>query len=209
MKTKTYNQISTDELLNSVKQIVSEETLRFAAITVIYTKNNQNNWNFLIGQCDFSMKFVDVEEIYSDAAFVRKCVSDFDLETFLISLNGDVYKISDNFPPLSNSNGNTTAWTEELMPSNVTISKHPERIYSTRISRETSFRDGILLGYDSGFQSSAREYVKKFMGLDMYYGQSHGDNGEFSISMPDHRGKIVFNEERISIDGLLENIRLV
>lgn len=209
MKTKTYNQIANDDLINAVRQIISKKALGLAVITVIYTKNQQNNWNFLIGKCEFSNKLLDVEEIYSDAAFVRKSVSNFNLEEFLISLNGDGYKISDNLPLLSNSARNTVAWREELMPSNVAIYKYPERIYSARISTETNFRDGVLLGYDSGFQTSAREYVKKFMGLGMYHGQSHGDNGELSISIPDHRGRIVINEERISIDGLLEDIRLV
>lgn len=209
MRTKTYNPVTSDALLNAVRKAVSSDALRCAVITVVYTKNQGNDWSFLIGKCEFFRDLDGVEEIYSDFAFVRKCVINFELDEFLVSLNGNGYKISDNLPPLVNQNENSIKWTEELIASNSAISKNPERKYSATISRETSFIDGILLGYDSGFRPSAREYVKKFMNLEIYHGQSHGDNGRFSISMPDCRGKIIFNVDELSIDGLLEDICLV
>lgn len=209
MKTKTYQQIKRGALLCSVRQIIDENALKNAVITAVFTKNSANEWSYLIGKCEFSNDHVDIEEIYSDAAFVRKCIRNFDLENFLASLDGDGYRILDNLPPLNKPNGNDISWSEEVIPSHATTSKHPERKYSARITSQTTFRDGILLGYDSGFRPSAREYVKEFMELGIYHGHSHGDNGEFSISIPDHRGRIVFYEERISIEGQSEDIRLV
>ncbi|MEW8533915.1 MAG: ATP-binding protein [Candidatus Thiodiazotropha sp.] len=209
MRTKNYNYIKRDELLHSVKLIVDAEVLKHAVITAVYTKSSAAEWSYLVGKCEFSDSYDDIEEIYSDAAFVRKCVRNFDLENFLISLDGDGYKISDGLPPLTKSDGNETSWTEEIIPSNVTITKHPERKYSAKIVSQATFSDEILLGYDSGFRPSSREYVKEFMGLSIYHGQSHGDNGEFSISIPDHRGKIVLDESRVSIDSHLCDICLV
>jgi len=209
MRTKTYNPIDNDALLNAVKTAVSEEALRCAAITAVYTKNRGNDWRFLIGKCEFSSDLAEVEEIYYDSAFVRKCVTNFELDDFLVSLNGNGYNISGNLPPLVSTGENSITWTEELVASNVTMSKSPERKYLAETSRETSFLEGILLGYDSGFRPSAREYVQKFMNLEVYHGQSHGDNGVFSISIPDFRGKIVFDEEVLSIEGLLEEVCLV
>ncbi|MCG7862023.1 MAG: ATP-binding protein [Candidatus Thiodiazotropha endolucinida] len=209
MRTKNYNCIKRDDLLHSVRLIVGEEVLKHAVITVVYTKNGAAEWRYLVGKCEFSDGCDDIEEIYSDAAFVRRCIRNFDLENFLISLDGDGYKISDGLPSLTKSDGNNTSWTEEIVPSNVTITKHPERKYSAKIVSQTTFNDGILLGYESGFRPSSREYVKEFMGLTIYHGQSHGDNGEFSISIPDHRGKIVLDESRVLIDSHLCDICLV
>lgn len=209
MRTKNYNCIKRDELLHSVRQIVDEKMLKHAVITAVYTKSSAAEWSYLIGKCEFSDSYDDIEEIYSDAAFVRKCIRNFDLEFFLISLDGDGYKISDVLPPLTKSDGNDTSWAEEIVPSHVTITKHPERKYSARIVDQTIFGDGILLGYDSDFRPSSREYVKEFMGLGIYHGQSHGDNGEFSISIPDHRGRIVLDGSRVSIDSHLCEICLV
>ncbi len=208
MKTKNYNQIRRDELLCSVREIVDEEVLKNAVITAVFTKN-KNEWIYLIGKCEFYSHFEDVEEIYSDAAFVRKCITDFDLENFLISLDGDGYRISETLPPLTKSGGNDIVWSEEIVPSNVSISKYPERKYAARIDSQAAFNDGVLLSHDFGFRPSARDYVREFMGLEIYHGQSHGDNGEFSISIPDHRGRIIIDEESISIDSRLGNICLV
>ena len=196
-------------MLFSARQIIDEKALKRAVITTVFTKNNTEKWNYLIGKCEFTDGVKDIEEIYSDAVFIRKCINDFDLEQFLISLDGDGYRVSENYPPLVKSEGNDITWAEEIVPSHVTTTKHPERKYSANMTRHTTFIDGILLGYDSGFRPSAREYVKEFMGLDIYHGQSHGGNGELSISIPDHRGRIVLDKERVSIDSSLKNVCLV
>jgi hypothetical protein len=209
MTIKTFKQINRNELLFSVMQIVDENALKKAVITAVFTNNSSDKWRYLIGKCEFSNNNDDIEEIYSDAVFVRKCICNFDLEQFLISLDGDGYQISDNAPPLAKSEDKDIFWSEEIVPSHVTITKHPERKYSADITRHTNFSDGILLGYNFGFHPSAREYVKEFMGLDIYHGQSHGANGEFSIYIPDHRGRIVLDEEKVSIDSRLGDVCLV
>lgn len=209
MRTKTYNQTKKDSLLFSVSQLIDKKELKQAVITAVFTKNNNDKWSYLIGKCEFSDGDEDIEETYSDAVFVRKYISDFDLEQFLISLYGVGYLISDNYPPLAKSDENEITWAEEIVPSHGTTTKYPERKYSANISKHTTFTDGILLGYDSGFRTSAREYVKEFMGLDIYNGQSHGGNGEFSISIPDQRGRIALDEGKVSIDSRLENVCLV
>ena len=125
------------------------------------------------------------------------------------SLDGDGYRISEDFPPLAKSDGNAIGWIEEIIPSHVTLSGYPERKYSARIVHQTTYNDGILLGYDMGFHPSSREYVKNFMNLGVYHGQSHGDNGGLSISIPDQRGRIVFDDDKVSIEGDGTDICLV
>ena len=84
MRTKTYNQIKKDELLQAIGKMVDAELLRRAVITAVFTKNSVDEWSYLIGKCEFSDNFEDIKEIYSGVAFIKKSISDFDLEDFLI-----------------------------------------------------------------------------------------------------------------------------
>jgi hypothetical protein len=89
MRPKKYCQIIGNELLHSVRHLVSDQLLSTAAITAVFTKDAAGNWKYLIGKCDFCSTLNEVEEIYSDAAFVKKVVNGFNLDEFLSFLWGD------------------------------------------------------------------------------------------------------------------------
>lgn len=209
MKTKKYN-IRGEDLLHSMEKFITHNVDNRAVITTIFTKDNTGEWKYLIGKCEFTSltKLKEIEEWYSDAVFIRKFINDFNLEKTLDSLLDGGFVISNRLPRLV-VDSNHINWSEQIVPSHATSSECPERKYSAKLSEATHFVDEGLLGYGTGFRSSSRQYVKDFMGLSIYHGQSHADNGAFSIYIPDHRGKIVINDGSVSIEGNEADICLV
>ena len=135
-------------MLQSVTRLVGKEPLDKAVITAVFTKDETGKWNYLIGKCEFYNEQESIEEIYSDIAFIRKSITDFDLKEFVDSLGRDGYGISVNMPPIVKADKNSISWSEEVVPSHATLSGYPERKYSGKIVSNAQFNAGLLLGYD-------------------------------------------------------------
>ncbi len=208
MDTKKHTQIKSNDLLNLIDSRHINAGKNEAVISTVFSKSGDGSWKFLIGKCEFQENIDELEEIYSNIAFIRRVIKEFDIKIFLSDLESDGYQISETLPVLKVDRGQTR-WNEEIIPSNFTRSNFPERKYSARITHGSEFRESALLGYGMPYHSSSSDYLKNFMGLFIYHGQSHGDNGELSIFMGDERGKIVFDGEYLSVEGNESDICLV
>ena len=174
MRTRSYHKIDREQIIKTINELAKNEYLGHAVIRAVFTKNNAGNWEYLIGKCELGEASDDSEAFYSDHAFICKSVSHFNLNEFLKSLEERGYLITKNMPPIIKKDKSSINWTEEIIPSHATSSGFPARKYSARINNDAYFNESILLGFDMPFYQSSGEYLRNFMRLRKYYGDSDG-----------------------------------
>jgi len=202
MKTKLYNQLSQDELINSITRLMPDACFNSAVIRAAFIKGSSSEWKFLIGKCEVfheTKNFEEIEAIYSEYAFVCRHVNDFNLKSFLSSIKTEGFHLSENNSLLIKSDKESFRWNEEIIPSHAAASKYPSRKYSSEICVGSYFNDSILLGYEMPFYPSSIDYLKDFMGMKVFHGDSDARKGELSIEIPDLRGRICIENRQISI----------
>ena len=202
MKTKFYNQLGQDDLIKSITRLTLDECFKSAVIRAVFIKDNTSEWKFLIGKCEIfheAKEIEEIESIYSEYAFICKHVNEFNLKSFLSSLENEGLHLSDKDSIIIKSDSKDIFWNEEIIPSHATISRYPSRKYTSGICDEIYFNDTILLGYEMPFYQSCSDYLKKFMEIEIFHGNSDARKGELSIEIPDQRGKIRIENGQISI----------
>lgn len=205
---KSYHQIGCAELNDSINGLINNKGIKKVAIRAVFTKEGSGDWKYLIGKCEFTEIEEEIEAIYSDCAFICKSLTDFDLKTFIESLEGNGFNISPNMPPIIKADKSNIFWSNDFIPSHATKSGYPERKFSAKMNG-SYFDETILLGFGMPFYSSSGNFLKDFMGMRQYHGHSDGRNGEFYIQIPDQRAKICFDNQKISIQSNDTDVCLV
>lgn len=186
-----------------------ESLSTYAYVQAIYTRPQGGDWRFLLGQLRWVLEDEPgIDEIYRDYAYISRRVSGTTGELLLNALAAKGYQIAPGFPPLKIL-GESTCWTEEIVPSDVTGRGFPARRYSARIEQNPSFFESQLIGYAAPFHRSAASHVKDFLGFSEYYSNSDARNGNFLIEVPDTRAAIVLEEDHLSIRASCGEYRLV
>ncbi|MCK2147566.1 ATP-binding protein [Marinobacter alexandrii] len=86
-------------------------------------------------------------------------------------------------------------WTESLTPSHASEGPFPEKCFTSRVCSDVYCHDSKLIAHELPFHTSAFEYIRQFLGLDTFHGNSDGRKGELSIKIPDLRGHITLSDQ--------------
>ncbi|MBU0801524.1 MAG: ATP-binding protein, partial [Alphaproteobacteria bacterium] len=101
------------------------------------------------------------------------------------------------------------SWEEELVPSHVTKSSFPVRLFTCNISNNQAFNDSKLIGYDVEFHASAKEYIQNFLSLPGGTGSKEIREGMLMLELEDKKGAIKLDGSVLSIEGKNDNLCLV
>jgi hypothetical protein len=213
MQIYSYNQIDTAKLISIIKALFNDKKLSSATIRTVFTKNNSGEWNYFIGKCEFGVLNEDESIIYSEHAFITKNITNFDLKVFLNSIDNGGYEIHPDMPHIKNikegGRERNLMWNEENVPSHLTVSGYPARKYNARLESNAYYSESGLIGFNMPFYASSGDYLKKYLRMHQFHGASDARNGEFSIEIPDHRGRILVQNGKLSIEGTDKNVCLV
>ena len=202
MKTKFYNQLGLDDLIKSIVRIVPSDYFKIAVIRAVFINDVASDWKLLMGKCEVyheNMEIDDIEIIYSDYAFVCKVLIEFNINSFLSSIENEGFRLSDKNNFMIKADNENVYWDEEVIPSHATASKFPARQYSSSINSRSYFNETILLGFEMPFHLSSGNYIKEFLEMSSFHGDSDARKGELSIVIPDPRGKILTKNGKLSI----------
>lgn len=200
-------QLSSSSLLNECAGLGDYEAPnQCAVLSVVFAKDNNGNWRYLLGQCELisEMAIDPTEIIYPSFAFIKRKILNFSLSEFLATLVGEGFTISENFPSLKKSDALSINWMKELIPSHATKNEFPVVRYTTTLENGVSFQDNPLIAFELPYVESAREYVKKFLHMDNFHGSSDSRIGEFSIEISDYSARINFNAGTLSFKANVE-----
>lgn len=207
MKTQFFHNFQPSTLFEAVKEISGDDGIASAVFSLVYAKNNTGQWAFFIGSCTIGRTDNDVRGIYEDFAFVRKTYTNPSVCDLLCAIDkigeglGTTYQRLDAPATLS--------CTESIIPSFCSKGTFPFRRFAASLS-SGSYNLGVpLVGYGLPYQPSARLYVKEFLGLNRYHGESDGDNGSFSVYVEDRRGRIVLQADKVQIESDHSELLLV
>jgi len=188
------------ELIERMAQFVDMDVALPGVFRCVLTNHN-NDWSLLmgvleVGEPDSDMKYQACWYKYPNFQFVCKPFEGITLTELISSINNDGYLPILDSPRLESKESNIN-WTESLIPSHIRNSSFPERCFSARMSSGVSFQDSKLVAYDMDFHPSAFEYVKEFLGLDVFHGSSDGRKGELLIKIPDRRGYLTLSDQEV------------
>ncbi len=197
------------DLEGSAKALDIYETPVDAHVRVIFTSQQDANWNYCIGQCVLGTKADDGDERqdYPGFIFVSKSFSDISLKQLLESLaSPEGLRLAPDLPAVRLPTASPANWSEEIVPSHATHTQMPARRFRVRIESNAVFSESQLIAFDQPYQPSAERHAKAFLRLNPRDGL---DRGEFTIEVPDRRGAISFREGRIAITAATVPLRLV
>ncbi len=207
MSLKQISNFGQAELIERMAQFVDLDTslpFVFHGVLSRYT----GDWSLLMGTLTF------YEKDDCDEQEAKTCQQHYPDFRFISGLSGEITP-SDLIAGLSEEGrlsipgladvvferGNTN-WTESLTPSHASEGLLPERCFTSRVCSDVYFHDSKLIAYGLPFHISALEYVREFLGLDTFHGNSDGRKGELSIKIPDRRGHITLSDHEASFsDG--------
>ena len=196
---RRYN-LGKQDLIDSINRICKGNIPTCWYIRAAYVKND-GKWRHLISRVVLNSDLTeDTEAIYMEHAFVAKPLKNVSVSEFIDDITSDGYSISDILPPIKSESENTN-WEEEIIPSHLTAAKYPVRKYSTNINRNANFSDSILVSYDMDFYMSSIDYLRDFIGLKDFHGNSDAKNGSISLEVTDYRGRINIEDNSLSITG--------
>tara|TARA_R110000772_G_scaffold152179_4_gene262973 strand:- start:2734 stop:4032 length:1299 start_codon:yes stop_codon:yes gene_type:complete len=210
MRANSYRQINTDALIKSIQSLPKNNEHSIFCIKAVFIKYNSEEWEYFVGKCEIGTTEEDSETIYSDCAFICKTITDISLAAFLKTVDGEGFTLSQDMPPIKKSKDYPLNWNEELIPSHSTHTGYPIREYSVSIhDARHHFDDSKLLGFNMPFYFSSSEYLKNFMGMMQFHGNSDTRRGQLIISITDKRGRIIFDNSTISLESIHKNVCLV
>lgn len=200
-------QCSSDLLLNEWVELNNCETsTQHAVFSVVFTKDHNGDWRYLLGHCELAsnVSIDSVEIIYPSFAFIKIEILNFSLSEFLVALIGEGFKISENFPPLRKADLSQINWMRGLIPSHATKSAFPIVKYATKLEGELSFHESSLIGFELPYVDSVSQYIKNFLELDHFHGNSDGQKGEFAIKINNYLAHINFDAQLLSFKANIE-----
>jgi hypothetical protein len=166
----------------------------------VYTKHN-NDWSLLLGTITMGDSVLDSDYqecryTYPDYQFICKPIQSMRLAKLIEGLNNDGHLSIPDIPRVKLKEDNLN-WTESLIPSHASKDSFPIRRFAAQLCSNVHSRNSKLLGYGMDFHPSAFEYVKEFLNLEQFHGDSDGRKGELFIDIPDQRGYIELSNTKI------------
>ncbi len=209
LRVERIEQLSSNSLLTYISEYIDCKASLPISIKAIFTKDQQGNWSYLMGKCFIGDDMPELEDIYLGYAFLTKTITDMCLFDFIASLEEGGIKLSENFPAIKKKKEHTNYWDEELIPGRATTYQFPVREFSRQLTESNDFSDNKLIGYKKDFYISAQEYVRQFLGMDIFHGGSDSRKGYITISTKDTRGRITVANGQTSFESKLKNCCLV
>ncbi|WP_129775578.1 AlbA family DNA-binding domain-containing protein [Peristeroidobacter soli] len=196
------------DLDSAAKALDVYEVQGAAYVRVIYTRQQDADWRYCIGQCLLGGKIDgDARQDYPAFVFVSKAFNNITLKQLLEMLaSAEGLEIAPDLPAVCLPATSPVRWREEIVPSHATKTGMPARRFRANVESNAVFSESQLIAFDQPYQPSAEHHAKAFLGLNPRDGL---DRGEFTIEVADRRGAISFADGRIAITGAVVPVRLV
>ncbi|MFC6635758.1 helix-turn-helix domain-containing protein [Microbulbifer taiwanensis] len=208
MKTQINHNITIEELSRKVSEFSDGDEV-FALLEVVYARNHEGKWKFLIGNCLLGRGGTGSKEIYSDFSFIKEPIQNLDVNQVIDAIDNIGEDLGSEYSPMDSSKTRNLACTEYIVPSYWSSGTFPIRRFSVSLARDTFFLNAPLIGYGLPYRPSARLYIKEFLNLGRYHGERDADNGSLSIDVEDKRARIILQSEQIRIDTDNPDLMLV
>lgn len=207
MSLKQISNLGHAELLKRMTKFVDPD----ASVPFVFhgvLSRHSGNWSLLMGTLTFyeigdrnDHEGEAFQQHYPDFRFISGLRGKIAPSDLVAGLNEERRLPIPNLAGLVFERGNIN-WTESLTPSHASQGPFPERCFTSRVCSDVYCHDSKLIAHGLPFQRSAFEYVREFLGLDTFHGNSDARKGELSIKVPDRRGYITFSDrEAHFIDG--------
>ena len=197
--------IRKNDLLECFKHIPDVDKAQQLYLQAVFIRE-QDTWKYLIGKCSVS----NGAESQSESRYRRFYFVSVIFEGSVIDFIEQLYtgySICTEMPDLKFPEN--TNWEEELVPSHSTKARYPIRVYKSRISKVSTFNDCKLIGYETEFYFSAKEYIQDYLSLSEPLGQRNSREGNFILELKDKRGRITIENNRLFIEGEQKSFSLV
>ncbi len=208
MQTEFHHNYTSEELYRRLSYF-SDGEKPSAFFKLVYTKNNSGQWGFLIGNCTLGREGDEFQEIYSEFAFVNKSIQDIDIKGLIGAIDKIGNDLNGQYSGVIPNDRTNFSCTEYVIPSYRAEGLFPLRRFSIPLTRSAQFINTKLVGYGLPYRSSARQYIKEFLNLNRYHGESDGDNGSLSICIEDSRGHIFVNDNEVYFQSENPDLMLV
>lgn len=198
MKTEFHHNYTEEQLFERLGEFLDGDKVSLS-FNLVYAKNNNGKWGFLIGSCFLNGDGKNHSEVYSEFAFVNKVIKNTSLEDIICLVDEAGASLDGEYITVWPGESANLSCRESIIPSCLSGNSFPHRCFSVNLSRDSRFSNSPLVGYGLPYRSSSRQFVKEFLGLRRYHGESDGDNGLLSIYVEDKRGRIEISEECVSV----------
>lgn len=135
-----------------------------------------------------------IQQHYPDFRFISGLSGEITLSNLLLGLNEEHQLSIPGLADLVFERGSLN-WAESVTPSHVSEGSFPERCFASRVCSDVYCHDRKLIAHGLPFHASAFEYVRAFLKLDTFHGNSDGRKGLLSIKIPDRRGHITLSDQ--------------
>jgi hypothetical protein len=188
------------ELVKRMSQFVDMNIALPSIFRGVYTKHN-DDWSLLLGTITIGDSVLDSNyqecwHTYPNYQFICKPIQSLKLAKLMERLNIDGQLSIPDIPEVT-SKEQSLNWTESLIPSHVSTNSFPIKRFAARLRSNVHCFNSKLLAYGMDFHPSAFEYVRKFLNLEQFHGDSDGRKGELFIDIPDQRGHIELSNKKI------------
>lgn len=199
------------ELIERMAQFIDLDASVFFVFRGVLSRYN-GTWSLLMGTLTLyenggrnEQEAEAFQQHYPDFRFISGLQGEITLSNLMRGLNEERRISIPDLADLVFERGNLN-WTESLTPSHASEGPFPERCFASRVCSDVYCQDRKLIAHGLPFHTSAFEYVRAFLGLDTFHGNSDGRKGELSIKIPDRRGHITLSDREAHFsEGDCEN----